>query len=340
MIVSGESEDVVKTTAPVGFYRDPAIFAAERTAIFARTWQFLGLESDLARPGDYIAESLAGFPVVAVRDEAGAIRAYHNVCRHRAGPLVPEARGRCEREFVCRYHGWRYGFDGALRSAANFGANGELDLRAYGLFPIRADVWRGFVFVNLDPEAAPLIETMRPLDARFGNRAALSARVIDSHTVACNWKVFVENHLEGYHLEGVHPGLEDDVHAGRHDVRIDGDVAMHDVDEAEAEGGAGLWAWVWPNLGFTLNRGVLLIEHVRPLSPDSTLLAHLYLHEPEEPGIDAAHLTAEQITDEDGWICERVQENLDAGVYRDGPLSASHENAVAWFQERIGRLVG
>jgi choline monooxygenase len=328
---------LITQTAPVELYRDPAVFAAERAAIFAKTWQFLGLESDLVRPGEYLSGAIAGYPVFALRDEVGALRAYHNVCRHRAGPLVGEARGRCDREIVCRYHGWRYGFDGALKNAVNFDQGGGLDLGQLALFPVRVETWRGFVFVNLDLEAAPLIETMRPLDARFGKRADLSARVIDSHTVGCNWKVWAEISLEGYHLEGVHPGLDADVHAGRHEVLIDGDVAMHDLTHASDAG--DLWAWVWPNLGLTLNRGVLRIEHMRPLSPDSTLLWHLYLHEPEDPGVDAAHLTSERITDEHAWVCERVQENLDAGVYRTGPLSPSHEAAVAWFQERVARLV-
>jgi choline monooxygenase len=157
--------------------------------------------------------------------------------------------------------------------------------------------------------------------------------------MAINWKVYVENGLEGYHLEGLHPGLEADVHAGRHEVRIDGDVAMHEI-AADAEEPDSLWAWVWPNLELTLNRGVLCIEHIRPLGPDSTLLWHLYLHEPEDPGVDAAHFTSEQVTDEDAWVCERVQQNLDAGVYTRGLLSPAHESAVAWFQNRVARLIG
>jgi choline monooxygenase len=329
---------VITETAPVEFYRDPEVFAAERAAIFAKTWQFLGLEADLDRPGAYIAGNLAGFPVFALRDASGGLKAYHNVCRHRAGPLVGDDRGRCDREIVCRYHGWRYSFDGALRDPANFGANSALDLSELSLFPARAETWRGFVFVNFDLEAAPLADTMRPLDAQFGDRSDLTARVMDSHTVACNWKLYVESSLEGYHLEGLHPGLEADIHAGRHDVRIVGDVALHDV--ADTDERDDLWAWVWPNLEFTFHRGVLCIEHIRPLSPDSTLLWHLYLHEPEDPGVDAAHITSERVTDEDAWMCERVQENIDAGVYRGGPLSPTHETAVAWFQERVARLIG
>jgi choline monooxygenase len=281
---------------------------------------------------------LAGFPVVAVRDEAGGLKAYHNVCRHRAGPLVDELKGLCDHEFECTYHGWRYGFDGRLKNAVNFDPLAGLDTAAYDLFPVRVETWRGFVFVNLDLGAAPLIDTLRPLEARFGDRSMLTARVSDSHSVACNWKVYVENCLEGFHLQGLHHGHGSEMHGGQREVRIDGDVVIHDL-AAMDDSGAGLWAWVWPNLEITFDRGILCIEHIRPLGPDSTLLWHLYLHEPEDPGVDAAHLAMEQVTDEDAWICERVQENLDAGVYRSGPLSPSHEGAVAWFQNRIAGLV-
>src|ERR1700722_12299824 len=107
-------------TMPVQFYRDPDLFERERQNIFAKTWQFLGLESDLVRPGDYLAETLAGYPVVVVRDKERGLRGYHNVCRHRAGPLVRSEKGRCDGEFVCQFHEWRYGFDGRLKDAGVF----------------------------------------------------------------------------------------------------------------------------------------------------------------------------------------------------------------------------
>jgi choline monooxygenase len=132
--------------------------------------------------------------------------------------------------------------------------------------------------------------------------------------------------------------------ADRHEVRMEGQVALH---EAPTRPGApspnayeGLWAWVWPNLGFSLYRDVLLIEHMRPSGPGRTQLDHIYLHQPEDPGIDAATLTSERITHEDAAICARVQENLNAGVYGGGPLSPTHEGAVAWFQNAVASALG
>jgi choline monooxygenase len=319
------------TTAPVDQYSDPEIFAQERTAIFAKAWLFLGLEADLVRPGDYLADTLAHFPVVVVRDQGGQLRGFHNVCRHRAGPLVGDGKGRCDREFVCRYHAWRYGFDGQLAATGDFPPPPGDDGSRYGLFPIRVETWRGFVFVNLDQDARPLIDTLAPLERLVGAHKAPSARMQHSHAIACNWKVYVENLLDGYHLEGVHPVLAARAGDQRHDITVEGQVALcaHHGEER------GFWAWIWPNLGLSLHHGVLLIERVRPESATRTRSEHIYLHEPEDPGVDAAMAAAERIFDEDAWVCERVQRNLAAGIFQEGVLSPEHDGAVAWFQARV-----
>lgn len=325
-------------TAPVELYRDTEVFERERLAVFARTWQFFGLEADLVRPGEYVADGLAGYPVLVIRDEHGALRGYHNVCRHRAGPLVGDAKGRCDREFVCRFHEWRYGFDGGLRQPTGFAPDEGLDPSLYSLFPIRVETWRGFIFVNLDMDAAPLGDLLGPLDERLGRQPRRPARVRDRHPIACNWKVFVENYLDGYHQEGVHPALAAEVGAQRLDVHIHGEIALYEAP-SPAGPAESLWAWVWPNLGISVYRGVLMIEHMRPDGADRTVIDHIFLHEPEDPGVDAAILNAERITEEDAWISERVQQNLDAGVFRQGVLSSSHEGAVAWFQARMAQAL-
>lgn len=321
------------TTAPLDLYTDPDVFGRERNAIFATAWLFLGLEADLVRPGDYLADVLADFPVLVVRDATGQLRGFHNVCRHRAGPLVGEGKGRCEREFVCRYHAWRYGFDGQLVATGDFPPPPNDAASQYGLFPIRVETWRGFVFVNLDLDAKPLIDTLAPLDRLFSPHKTPPARVQHAHAIACNWKVYVENLLDGYHLEGVHPVLAARAGDQRHDISIEGQVALC----AQHGDEHGLWAWVWPNLGFYLHQGVLLIEHVRPVSATRMRSEHIYLHEPEDPVVDVAMAAAERIFDEDAWVCERVQRNLAAGVFQEGVLSPDHDGAVAWFQARVGQ---
>jgi choline monooxygenase len=325
-------------TAPLERYRDPAVYERERARIFACTWQFLGLESDLVRPGDYLAEVIAGYPLVALRDDAGGLRAFHNVCRHRAGPLVAEGKGRCGRELVCRFHEWRYGFDGALREPTGFGPAEGFDPRAFSLFGVRVETWCGMVFVNLDPAAPALAAVVAPLESRFGGWPYRSARLRHRHEMACNWKLHVENYLDGYHSEGVHPGLASEAGAHRHEVTLAGEVALYEVPDRN-DAFEGLWAWLWPNFGLTTFRGALMIECMRPEGPGRTVVEHIFLHEPEDPGVDAAIHASERITEEDGWINERVQQNLAAGIFRQGVLSPNQENAVAWFQQRVTRAL-
>lgn len=326
-------------TAPISLYRDNAVFERERTAIFSRTWQLLGLESDMRQPGDYHADILAGYPLVVVRDADGRLRGYHNVCRHRAGPLVAEGKGRCGRELVCRFHGWRYGLDGGLVEATGFGSADSLDPDDLSLFPVRVETWRGLVFVNLDMAATPLAQVLEPLDKALGPQPRRSAKVSHRHTVACNWKVYAENYLDGYHREGVHP-TAGHLNAHHHQVHIDGDIALYGGHHDHGHTAESLWAWVWPNFGLSVYRGVLTLEHLRPEGPDRTVLKHIFLHEAEDAGVEAALVNAERTADDDTWISERVQMNLDAGIYQQGVLSPSREGGVAWFQARLMAAIG
>jgi choline monooxygenase len=328
----------MQKTLPIPYYRDPAVYAQERTRIFACTWQILGLEADLAGPGDFISGVIAGFPLVAVRDGDGTLRAFHNVCRHRAGPLVDAPRGHCGQGLECAYHGWRYALDGRLRAATGFGAGEGFDPRDFSLFPVRVETWRGLVFVNADLDAEPLADQIAPLDALLGDGVFPTEPYRESHPIACNWKVYVENYLEGYHIERVHPTLAGEVEAGAYRVRMDGRVAIHEVPTKRGVT-SGVWAWLWPNLAFNVYRDGVMIEHMVPEGHDRVRLDYLYLHAPGDAGVDAAVASSTRLTVEDRWVCERVQTNLDAGVYTTGVLSPRHEQAVGWFQSEVIRAL-
>jgi nitrite reductase/ring-hydroxylating ferredoxin subunit len=143
---------IAPVTAPASWYRDPSLWPRERTAIFARSWQFLGHVSALQNPGDYISDVIAGWPILAIRGEDNTIRAFHNVCRHRAGPLVGDAQGHCDKLIKCRYHGWSYMFDGRLRMARDFGVSADFDPRDYGLFPLRIDAVKAYGLTRVPAE--------------------------------------------------------------------------------------------------------------------------------------------------------------------------------------------
>jgi choline monooxygenase len=325
-------------TAPVPLYRDPEVYERERTAIFARTWQFFGAEADLPRPGDYVSDVLAGYPLLVVRDEVGTLRGFHNLCRHRAGPLVGDARGRCDHALVCRFHGWRYGFDGRLITPCDFGPADGFHTADYSLYAIRVETWRGLVFVNLDLGAAALTEALRPIDEALGAQPRRPARIRDRHPVECNWKVYVENYLDGYRQESLQAVLAPETGNQRQEVRLHGDTALY-TPASRDPSAASVWAWAWPNLGLSVYRGVMMVEHIRPQGPDRTLIEHLFLHEPEDPRVEAAILSSESIVEKDAWLSARVQQNLDAGVYTQGVLSPTHESGVAWFHSRVAQAL-
>ena len=329
----------MQMTLPANLYRDRQAYDREREGVFASGWQFLGHEHETPSPGDLVAGDAAGWPVLAVRGTDGSLRGFHNVCRHRAGPLAADGPGHCGAELTCKYHGWRYALDGRLRSAVDFGQAPGFDPREFGLHPVRVETWRGFIFVNVDQNAPPLAELTAPLDSLFEAKGVAAAKgtLRRSHYLACNWKAYVENYLEGYHIPVVHPNLASEVDAANYRVRMDGAAAIHEVPTKSGVND-GLWVWLWPNLAFNVYRYGLMVEHMRPMGHDRTRLDYLYFYDPATADLDAVLAASDQLTREDKWICEAVQRNLNAGVYQTGVLSPRHEAGVAWFQAQIAKV--
>ncbi|THD61861.1 SRPBCC family protein [Phenylobacterium sp.] len=324
----------------VDLYSGEEAFRTDRTEVLRRSWQFVGHTAMAPNPGDYIAEDVGGAPVVVVRNAEGALAAFHNVCRHRAGALVADGAGHCGEAFTCRYHGWRYSLDGRLRNAVDFGAAPGFDPREFGLFPARVETWRGLVFVNLDLDAAPLSESFAPLTdlAPFPDFPLTERR---SHRLACNWKTYVENYLEGYHLPMVHPEFDADVVVADYQVDIEGEVIFQWAPARDASVYAGTWAWLWPNLAINTYRHGSMIERMTAVGPEETRLDYFYFFDPARAAELAQMFEAsDRVTAQDKQVCEEVQRNLSAGIYRGGVLSPKHERGVAWFQARIADAHG
>jgi len=329
-------------TAPASWYTDPAQWSIERQTIFAATWQFLCHDSDLAAPGAYRADVLASYPIVALRDDKGELRAFHNVCRHRAGPLVRDEAGTCAGALVCQYHGWRYALDGRLRAARDFGPADDFDPRAFSLFPVSLAVWRGLVFIGIGDKLPDLHAMLAPVEARLPkvDWSNLKVALRRHHDLDCNWKTYAENYLEGYHVPDVHPGLNAEIVAEQYRVTVEGQVALHEAPPRDGAVYDGVWAWLWPNIAINVYAEGLMIERMSPINHGRTRLDYTYLT-PDGAAVPQATLTmSDQVTAEDKWIAEVVQRNLAAGVYRTGRLSPKHEIAIAafqgWVRERIG----
>jgi choline monooxygenase len=331
---------------PPGWYVDPAVYARERERVFAREWLLFGCEGQLPAPGDALADTVAGWPLFVVRGPDGALRGFHNVCRHRAGPLVWEGRERC-RVLRCKYHGWVYDWGGRLTSAPDFGEAVDFDPREIALAPLRVETWRGFVFVSLDPGAPPLAEAIAP----FARAAAAvdfeSARfeASASHVLACNWKTYVENYLEGYHVPYLHPALHKEVDSKGYRVEVGDGYALHHAPPRPSVAAPvyeGFWAWLAPSVAFNVYGAGVSVERMVPTGPETLRLEYLFLFREgaSEAEREAARAMCRQVTAEDQAICEAVQRNLRAGVYEAGRLSPRHENGVFAFQQRLRAALG
>lgn len=330
----------MQTTLPARLYGCPDAWARERTGVFGKAWLFIGHAAEAPHAGDWIATDVAGHRLLTVRDRDGALRAFHNVCRHRAGPLVTGANGHCEGELVCAYHGWRYALDGRLRAATGFGAAEGFDPRDFGLLSLRLELWRGLVFATLDPDAAPLADFVAPLEALLAGRGLGIAgpALRRSHDLACDWKVYAENYLEGYHIGAVHPVLAGELGQAEYRVRVEGDLVVQEAVGVNDGPQAGVWGWLWPNLGINVYRDGAMIERMTPVGPGRTRLDYLFLNDEGEAALDDALSASDRLTAEDASICEAVQANLSAGAYDRGVLSPRHEVAVAWFQSRLAKV--
>jgi choline monooxygenase len=318
------------STLPADWYVDPSRYAEERRRIFGAEWLFVAPASVLARPGDYVAPTLAGWPLVVVND-AGVLRGFHNVCRHRAGPLVVEPNGSC-RSLVCRYHGWAYGLDGELRSARDFGSEEGVEVEEMALWPVAVETWRGLVFAHLDPGASGLAGALGGFAAECAGVAfeelSFTHQVV--HEMAANWKVYADNYLEGYHIPLVHPGLNKELDAARYRVEVGDRWCRHTAPTRSGAVNAGLWLWRWPNLALNVYPDGMNVECYWPLGPRRTQVVYSYFF---RDGVDDDVVAmSSTVLGEDRAICEAVQRNLEAGRYRTGRLSPRHEQGVAAFQ--------
>ncbi len=333
--------DKLVRALPAEVYGDPEIFARERQTVFSKSWRLIGHTSMMPEAGDFITDDLAAAPIILVRSENGAVNGFYNVCRHRAGPLATERTGNCRGEIVCRYHGWRYALDGRLRSATRFGSVAGFDPRDYGLRPVRVEQWRGFIFANLDNTAAPIAKMLAPLDEVWRASMDQPFALRRSHEIACDWKVYVENYLEGYHVPNLHPKLDEDIDSSNYQVEMRGNVAIHHAPPRKQGVYCGLWGWVFPLTGFNGFQHGVLMERITPVAPRRTRLEYLYFFNPDRRAELNAMIELSDITTaEDIAMCEQVQINLDSGAYCPGPLSPQHEESVGWFQAEMREHLG
>ena len=337
------------------FYRDPAVLDAERENIFASTWQVVGRAAQLANPGDFFTLELAGEPLLLVRDSESRLRGFYNVCRHRAGPPAGGCGSR--KVFRCGYHGWTYSLDGKLITAPEMEGVEEFQHDEFGLRPIHTAEWGGLVFVNLAQRPQPLLDFLGEMPkqaARYGfERMRFFAR--RDYVMECNWKAYIDNFLEGYHLPSVHPGLNKELDYGSY-VTENYPTYTRQVSPLRSDSGDGQrrykqttgsdvadYFWIFPNWMVNCYPDNVSLNIVRPLGPEKCVAVFEWYFPEEAFATDLPQKTvdfSDSVQIEDGHICEVVQRNLRSRSYQRGRYSVKQERCLHHFHELYREAMG
>ncbi|MGY1994407.1 aromatic ring-hydroxylating oxygenase subunit alpha [Mycolicibacterium fortuitum] len=202
--------DAYRMQIPTSRYIAPEFVAQERDSIWTKVWQVVGRVDELTNAGDWKQYQIFDQSYLVVRGKEGAIRGFVNACRHRGNVLCRDARGNAKRGFLCQYHLWSYDLDGRLKGMLREALAGPIDKDTHGLIEVSVDTFAGFVFLNPDPNAAPLADFIGSEVATMLAPYHLDemVTVLDvTEAIDCNWKVVLDAFQEGYHINGIHPQL-------------------------------------------------------------------------------------------------------------------------------------
>jgi choline monooxygenase len=333
------------STLPSRWYSDPSVLDSERREVFGRTWQAVGHAEWVAEPGRYFGCDIAGEPVLVTRAADGSLRAFSNVCRHRGSELCAgQGTGNVIR---CPYHGWTYSLDGALRGAPEFEGVAEWERAQVRLPEFRAEVWGPYVFVCQDRDAPPFAEVLGAIPADVAKIACQVDRLRFAYrrdyTIECNWKVYVDNYLEGYHLPAAHPSLFRELDYAQY--RVDtfryysSQIAPIRAREAAGQrryqftdaANQALYYWIFPNYMLNVYPDNLSANIILPLGPEKTLTIFEWFAY-GDAGVQQATIDfSDEIQREDIGICESVQRGLRSRHYDRGRFSVKRENGVHHF---------
>ena len=340
---------------PARAYTSPVFYEAELEHVFPGAWMFVGHEQWAAAPGDYMAETVGSEPVIVVRDLSGELRAYSNVCPHRAS-LLAEGRGNCGRRLVCPYHGWTFELDGRLTGVPRRQLfDPPIDPARLGLRPLRLDVWEGLVFVNVSGDAPALGDYLEDVPRLLGAHRIADMGLgayLDDH-IAANWKLVMDNAICDYHLSMVHgssiaalvdlDGVRDRAGATTAVATVPWtESARPDEPWPGLTGDAArgsLGCYVFPNLhviGFPT--GGATVMWWTPTGRAGTRARVLSLsHRPDDDVRAGAELLA-AVQREDFDVCERMQRGIASSGFRPGPRHGE-ELRIVTFQRRLMQML-
>ena len=339
------------STIPAPWYVDARLAELEAQTVFSKTWQMVGRAEQVEKPGQFVTASIAGEPIVVVRGNDGVLRGFYNVCRHHAAAVVTEPCGQAS-ILHCPYHGWNYWLDGSLKGMPEFDGVKNFERQQNGLVPVKAETWEKFVFVNLDPQAAPLHGFLGGLVKRVAPLGVSKLHYFDSRTydIHCNWKVFVDNYLDGgYHVPHLHKGLSSVLDYKEYTIENEDRYCLQsspmvagteDAATASTRQGDRAWYfWQYPNLMINCYEGYMDTNLVLPLDVDHCrVIFDFYFGDTSESRREyneQSVAVGARVQDEDLGICEAVQRGLKSRAYGAGRLSVRREAGEHLFHRLL-----
>ncbi|MEE8118877.1 MAG: aromatic ring-hydroxylating dioxygenase subunit alpha [Gammaproteobacteria bacterium] len=340
------------STPPSAWYMDAGVATLEKDAVFGSTWQMVARLDQLQEKGAYVTADVAGEPIVVVKSDA--IRAFYNVCRHHGAKVMNGQTG-CQKTLTCPYHGWTYSLDGELIHNTFFDEVEGFDKSQNGLKPVRVETWENWVFVNLNPNAPDLKTSFGSFYDRFVSLklGLLHFWTRREYRLESNWKVFVDNYLDGgYHIPFIHRGLSSVLDNPEYVIEAVDSHCLQACPMAEAntetakvrEGKTAWYVWQYPN--FIINAyegddGVKIMDTnlVLPDGPEGCLVIcdywYLDVSDSAKDYNDEGVRIADEIQTEDMGICASVQRGLNSRSYDTGRLSAQKEAGEYLFHQLL-----
>ncbi len=339
------------STIPAAWYVDPRIAELERQSVFGKTWQLVARTDQVQTSGQFISTVVAGEPIVVVRGGDGVLRAFYNVCRHHAAAVVTQPCGHASL-LRCPYHGWNYGLDGSLKGMPEFDGVENFDRAENGLVPVRVETWECFVFVNLDDHAVPLTQFLGGLVQRVAPLGIRELRYFDRRTydIHCNWKVFVDNYLDGgYHVPHLHKGLSSVLDYKQYTIENEDRYCLQsspmvasneDAATGSTRKGDRAWYfWQHPNLMINCYAGYMDTNLVIPVDVDHChVIFDFYFADTRDASREYNEQSVnvgDRVQSEDLGICEDVQRGLKSRAYRAGRLSVRREAGEQLFHRLL-----
>lgn len=356
-------------TLPARYYTDPALFTRELEAFYRQMWVGVGRLDELPSRGSYVVREVAGDSVIVLRStDAGGVRAFFNVCRHRGTRLCGDEHGQLGGAIQCPYHAWTYDYDGRLIGAPHMDGSPGFAREEFPLGAVRADVWDGFMFVSLAPDGPALANHLASLPAKFASwrmgELVRAHRIV--YDVRANWKLIVQNYNECLHCPTLHPVLNKlshylsgenepiqptymggrmDLNDGVRTMTADGTCARDPLPGLSSTDQRRVYYYsVFPNFLFAPHPDYVLTHTLWPAAPHRTRIVCEWLVHPAErakTGFDLSDAVSFwDMTNRQDWhVCELAQAGISSPAYRPGPYS-NREDLLYAFDQFIVRTLG